>query len=130
MENWPSFLEIGPLKYGFGYAKVSIGHRSIYICSRGSEYCRKGEILILTYESDHWVAWDGQVSSSGEVELRQPVFRTWSSAISPGWIDWEINHNAGPEQMMVSEPAWQRGGSFETRNFNARPSYWGEGEKP
>ena len=122
MGVWPNFLEIGPPAYGFRYRKVSLDTDAIYICSRSSEYAQEGECLILTLENSLWVAYDGRVSSTGSVELRQPVFRTMEVAIAPGWHHWEINNNANRDQTISSATSWQvMRREFETRVFNGNP---------
>ena len=121
MASWPNFLEIGPVQYGFEYNKVSIEDRFVYICSRASEYAKPGEVLVITLQDDHWVAYDGEVST-GTVELRQPVFRSTADVITPGRHVWQINFNAGTDQIISSTTCWREGTwPFETRVISGTP---------
>lgn len=124
MEYWPPFLQIGRAEHLFAYTKISVERRCVYICSQGSEDCRQGEVLVLMFEQDHWMAFDGRVLSSGEVHVRQPVFRTKFPVIYPGWHEWEINANAGPDQQISTSPSWECCGSFETRGYAEIPRHW------
>ena len=128
MASWPNFLEIGPFQYGFKYNKVSIEDRFVHICSRASEYAKPGEVLVITLQDDHWVAYDGEVSTR-TVELRQPVFRSTAAINTPGWYVWEINVNAARDQIISSTSSWRAmGRPFETRAFSERPGFdslWG-----
>ena len=121
MASWPNFLEIGRVAYGFKYRKVSLEDRFVYICSRASEYAKPGEVLVILFADDHWVAYNGDVST-GTVELRQPVFRSTAAINTPGWHAWEINDNAGPDQIISSTSSWREmRRPFETRVFSERP---------
>ena len=121
MASWPDFLEIGPVQYGFTYRKVSLEHRFVYVCDRGSEYAKPTEVLVMTFDLDQWMAYDAEIST-GAVELRQPVFRSTADVITPGRHVWQINFNAGTDQIISSTPSWREGTwPFETRVPSGTP---------
>ena len=51
-QQMPADLTIGTKKafdnnYAFPYKKAKIGSETIYVCSKGSQWARTGEILVL-----------------------------------------------------------------------------------
>ena len=47
------------------YTKQVIGSVTIYLCDKGSQYSRPGEILLLRKEDDgSWVAWDSDLTAN------------------------------------------------------------------
>ena len=82
--------------YPFPYEKKQIGSETIYVCTKGSEWARRNEVLVLRCERGTWTAFDSAVSADGlTLQCRQPVFRCLATDITqPGWHDWQTNHVA------------------------------------
>ena len=88
----PERLTIGTKKafennYPFAYEKKEIGSETIYVCTKGSEWARTNEVLVLRCEAGIWTAFDSAVSADGlTLQCRQPVFRCLATDITqPGW---------------------------------------------
>ena len=108
----PEHLTIGTKKafennYPFPYEKTQIGSETIYVCTKGSQWARTSEVLVLRCVTDcqgtgtcpgTWTAFDSAVSADGStLQCRQPVFRCLAEDITqPGWHKWETNHAAEP----------------------------------
>ena len=77
----PEHLIIGTQKafdnnYPFPYEKKQIGAEIIYVCTKGSQWARAGEVLVLRCESETWAAYDSAKMADGTtLHCRQPVFR-------------------------------------------------------
>ena len=99
----PERLTIGTKKafknnYAFPYEKKQIGSETIYVCTKGSEWARPNEVLVLRCEREIWTAYDSDVIADGlTLQCRQPVFRCLATDITqPGWHNWQTNHAASP----------------------------------
>ena len=109
----PERLTIGTQKafennYPFPYEKKQIGSETIYVCTKGSEWARGNEVLVLRCEGETWIAFGSAVSADGlTLQCRQPVFRCLATDITqPGWHHLETNYNANPNDAVV-EFDWQ-----------------------
>ena len=80
--------------YEFNYIAEKYEGEDVYVCSKGSEWARKNEMLLLKREGNYWIAWDGVRAVGGGFCYRQPVFRTQTHAIQAGTHTWETNQNA------------------------------------
>ena len=88
--------------YAFPYEKTQIGLETIYVCTKGSQWARTSEVLVLRCETNQdgsprtWTAFDSAVSADGStLQCRQPVFRCVATDITqPGWHKWETNYAA------------------------------------
>ena len=97
--SMPDQLFIGTQKdihtsNAYVYTKQVIGSDTIYLCDKGSQYSRPGEILLLRKEDDgSWVAWDSDLTANKKTILcRQAVFRCWAPNVTkPGGYTWETN---------------------------------------
>ena len=99
----PERLTIGTKKafekdYAFPYEKKEIGSETIYVCTKGSEWARTGEVLVLRCVTGTWIAFDSAVSADGlALQCRQPVFRCLATDITPpGGYTWQTNYAASP----------------------------------
>ena len=120
-QQMPEHLTIGTQKafennYAFRYERKHIGTETIYVCDKGSDWSRTGEVLALRRESNMWTAFDSSVSADGTtVQCRQPVFRCLATDITqPGWRKWETNYAANPNDTGLSVD-WQGELWAETR---------------
>ena len=57
--KWPERFTIGTKKafeknYPFPYVKKQIGSETIYVCTKGSEWARRNEVLVLRCQSGTW----------------------------------------------------------------------------
>ena len=108
-QQMPERLTIGTRKafeknYPFPYEKTQIGSETIYVCTKGSQWARTNEVLVLRYltnqdgSSGTWTAFDSAVSANGStLQCRQPVFRCLATDITqPGWHNWQTNDIASP----------------------------------
>ena len=84
--------------YAFPYKKQQIGSETVYVCNKGSQWARLGEVLVLRCHGETWTAFDGAVSADGTtLQLRQPVFCCLADDIAqPGAHNWETNYAADP----------------------------------
>ena len=84
--------------YAFPYKKTQIGSETIYVCTKGSQWARTSEVLVLRCVNGTWTAFDSAVSANGSTrQCRQPVFRCLATDITqPGWHTWETNYDANP----------------------------------
>ena len=95
----PERLTIGTKKafeknYPFPYEKTQIGSETIYVCTKGSEWARTNEVLVLRCVTGTWTAFDSAVSADGlTLQCRQPVFR-WLALfrLKPGCHDAMMHH--------------------------------------
>ena len=77
-QQMPERLTIGTKKafeknYPFPYEKKQIGSETIYVCTKGSEWARTNEVLVLRCETGTWTAFDSAVSANGlTLRCRQP----------------------------------------------------------
>ena len=102
----PEHLTIGTKKAfekncPFPYEKKQIGSETIYVCSKGSDWARTNEVLVLRREGETWIAFDSAVSADGStLHCRQPVFRCLATDITqPGWHNWQTNYAADPNDV-------------------------------
>ena len=102
-QQMPERLTIGTRKafeknYPFAYEKKHMGSETIYVCTKGSEWARTNEVLVLRCVTGTWTAFDSAVSADGlTLQCRQPVFRCLATDITqPGWHNWQTNHAASP----------------------------------
>jgi len=116
--DMPRSFRIGPVKHAYYYyGIVSPVHGSIYMCSRGSDYKREGEILALIVDEQFCHAFDCVIEGATVVTIRQPVFRCAleNNPLTAGWHEWEQNWAASPHVDSLDSLAdWRRGGMFET----------------
>ena len=117
----PERLAIGTQKafennYPFPYEKKQIGSETIYVCTKGSEWARGNEVLVLRCESGTWTAFDSAVSANGlTLQRRQAVFCCLETDITqPGWYQWHMNVAAGVNEAGLSVD-WQGPLWAETR---------------
>ena len=117
----PEHLTVGTKKafqknYAFPYQKKQIGSETIYVCTKGSEWARRDEVLVLRCERGTWTAFDSAVSADGStLQCRQPVFRCLATDITqPGLHKWETNYVADPMGAGLSVD-WQSAVWAETR---------------
>ena len=97
----PEHITIGTKKafgnnYAFPYKKTQIGSEVIYVCTKGSQWARGSEVLVLRCSNGDWTAFDSAVSANGTtLHCRQAVFRCLATDITqPGWHCWETNYDA------------------------------------
>ena len=108
--------------YPFPYEKTQIGSETIYVCTKGSQWARTSEVLVMRCVTKQdgspgtWTAFDSAVSADGStLQCRQPVFRCLATDITqPGWHKWETNYNANPNGAGLSVD-WQGALWAETR---------------
>ena len=123
----PEHLTIGTKKafensYPFPYEKTQIGSETIYVCTKGSQWARTSEVLVLRCVTKQdgspgtWIAFDSAVSADGStLQCRQPVFRCLATDITqPGWHKWEANYAANPNDSGLAVD-WQGALWAETR---------------
>ena len=112
-QHMPERLTIGTRKafeknYPFPYVKTHIGSETIYVCTKGSEWARTNEVLVLRCVTGTWTAFDSAASADGlTLQCRQPVFRCLATGITqPGWHKLQTNHAASPNGAGLSVD-WQ-----------------------
>ena len=120
-QQMPGRLTIGTKKafqknYPLPYEKKEIGSETIYVCTKGSEWARTREVLVLRCVTGTWTAFDSAVSADGlTLQCRQPVFRCLATDITqPGWHSWEQNYAASRNDARPSVD-WQGDLWAETR---------------
>ena len=126
-QQMPEHLTIGTKKafeknYPFPYQKTQICSETIYVCTKGSEWAREGEVLVLRCVTTQdnspgtWTAFDSAVSADGlTLQCRQPVFRCLETDITqPGWHTWQTNYAANPNDNGLAVD-WQGALWAETR---------------
>ena len=93
-----------------------MGAETVYVCTKGSEWARAGEVLVPRCDMGIWTAYDGAVlADTSTLNLRQPVFQCLATDITqPGWHTWQMNEAASPDPA-VFEVDWQGSLSCETR---------------
>ena len=109
VEHMPEHLTIGTTKafeknYPFPYKKKHLGSETIYVCTKGSQWARTSEVLVLRCGTrpdgspGAWTAFDSAVSADGStLQCRQPVFLCHATDITqPGWHTWGNNYKAKP----------------------------------
>ena len=103
--------------YPFEYEKKEIGSETIYVCTKGSEWARTNEVLVLRCETGTWTAFDSDVSADGlTLHCRQPVFRCPVTDITqPGWYAWQTNYAASRNDADFFSVDWQGALWAETR---------------
>ena len=102
--------------YAFPYTKQTIDSETVYVCTKGSQWARPSEVLVLRCEHGTWTAYDSALIAGGTtLQCRQPVFRCKGVDITqPGVHTWEINYAANPSG--EGHPTeWQGGLQAETR---------------
>ena len=110
----------------FPYQKRQIGLETIYVCNKGSQWARPGEVLVLRCVTEQdgspgtWTAFDSDVSVDGStLQCRQPVFRCLATDITQeGWHKWEFNDDARPDDAGLSVN-WQGEVWAETRHVHS-----------
>ena len=80
--------------YAFPYTQQTIGGETIYVCSKGSDFARADEFLVLRYDAGIWTAWDSVIEGTETLRCRQPVFRCDEDITAPGWHTWSTNYAA------------------------------------
>ena len=120
-EQMPERFSIGTSKafqnnYAFPYEKRQIGSEIIYVCSKGSRWARRNEVLVLRCVEGTWTAFDSEISADGErLQCRQQVFRCLGTDITrPGRYKWETNYAASRTAAGLL-PDWQGALWAETR---------------
>ena len=119
--QWPQKLCIGTCKafeggYAYAYEKKELGTETIYVCTKGSEWARNEEFLVLRCEGGIWTAYDAAFGPDGvTAQCRQPVFRCVATDITqPGWHKWETNRVASSANT-VGDFEWRGALHAETR---------------
>ena len=100
----PAHITIGTAKaFARGYQYEHSYHEvlDMYVCNKGSESAREGEVLVLRS-----IAWD-TAFLGGEFRCRQPVFRSTSDIPQAGWHVWEINYAARQDNEEGMPTDWQ-----------------------
>ena len=126
-QQMPKHLTIGTRKAfennnAYLYELTEIDSEPIYVCTKGSQWARAGEFLVLRCVAKEdgspgtWTAFDSAISADGStLQCRQPVFRCLATDITqPGWHEWEINYAASPSDAGFSVD-WQGDLLAETR---------------
>ena len=120
-QQMPEHLTMGTKKafeqnYPFPYEKTQIGSETIYVCTKGSQWARTNEVLVLRCVTGTWTAFDSAVSADGlTLQCRQPVFRCLATDITqPGWYNWQTNVTADPNNAGTAVD-WQGDLWAETR---------------
>ena len=120
-EQMPKRLIIGTQEAferenAFPYERKEIGSETIYVCTKGSDWARSNEVLVLRCENGTWTAFDGGVNADGlTLQCRQPVFRCLATDITqPGWHKWQTNYTASPNDAGLAVD-WQGALWAETR---------------
>ena len=100
----------------FPYEKRQIGSETIYVCTKGSEWARAREVLVLRCETGTWTAFDSAVSADGStLQCRQAVFRCPATDITqPGRYQWQTNYAASSNAAALAVN-WQGALWAETR---------------
>ena len=88
----PEHITIGTKKafdnnYAFPYKKTQISSEVIYVCTKGIQWARGSEVLVLRCVNGTWTAFDSAVSANGStLQCRQAVFRCLATDITqPEW---------------------------------------------
>ena len=94
--------------YAFPYEKKKIGSETIYVCTKGSDWARSNEVLVLRCENGTWTAFDSALNAAGStLQCRQPVFRCIATDITkPGWYEWQTNLAADANNQAGLEVDW------------------------
>ena len=118
--SWQYQMEVN-WHHPFPYKQRQIGSEQIYVCTKGSQWARTGEVLVLRRGTDvdypgTWTAFDSDFSADGStLQCRQAVFRCLATDITqPGWHQWETNYNANPNGAGLAVD-WQGALWAETR---------------
>ena len=126
VKKWPAKIMIGTEKafknnYFYEYEKKKIGQETVYVCSKGSEWSRVNELLVLRCERSQdgtiiWTAYDSSEAQGGRTVLcRQAVFRCVGANITEAsFYTWQTNYNADKLNPGVSTN-WQGNLLAETR---------------
>ena len=97
------------------YELVAVGSSRMYVCRQPSETTFRGDLMFIVPEQsgdDIWfVAYEGR-EVDGQLEQRQPVFRTRSNFWEVGDHEWEVNEatHRGSYAMDWVEPQWRSSG--------------------
>ena len=105
----PAHISIGTRKAfqrGYQYDYALHEALGVYVCTKGSQHARQGEVLMLMRSNDLWVAFDAAIVDT-TLHVRQPVFRSESNVLEPGWHVWQINYAADPTNTEESTANWQ-----------------------
>ena len=120
-QHMPEHLTIGTAKafernYPFPYERRHIGSATIYVCTKGNEWARTHEVLVLRSVAGTCTACDSAVTADGlALQCRQPVFCCLATDITqPGWHNWQTNHVASPSGAGLAAN-WQGALWVETR---------------
>ena len=102
--------------YEYAYQKKEIISETVYVCTKGSDWARADEVLVLRRESETWTAFDSALTGNGTtLTCRQGVFRCKTSDITkPGYHEWEMNKAANSSDEVL-EDDWQGALWCETR---------------
>jgi hypothetical protein len=83
--------------YEFHYTKEEINGEVLYVCSKGSQWSRPGEFLVLRKKGAYWIAWDSSRVDDA-LQVRQPVFRSDEDITAEGWHTWQTNDKASSDE--------------------------------
>ena len=100
--------------YAYHYTKEEIDGEVVYVCSKGSQWCKPGEFLVLRKKGARWIAWDS-LPSYNTLLARQPVFRSDEDITAEGWHTWQTNYSASSDDGQASVE-WKGDLSAETRH--------------
>ena len=105
----PARISIGTRKAfqrGYQYHYALHEALGVYVCNQESQHAREDEVLVLMRSNDLWVAFDVAIVDS-TLHVRQPVFRSKSNVLEPGWHVWQINYASDPNNTEDSSANWQ-----------------------
>ena len=105
----PAHISIGTRKAferGYQYEYSRQKPLGVYVCNKGSEWAREGEMLVLRHANDEWTAWDTAVVEDA-FDCRQPVFKSTDNILEPGWHEWQIKYNANISNEKGAAVDWQ-----------------------
>ena len=85
----------------YPYHKKQVGEETRYVCTKGSQWARTSEVLVLRCVHETWTAFDSAANADGStLQRRQSVFRCLATDITqPGWHKWETNYAASPNDL-------------------------------
>ena len=105
----PGHIKIGTCRAfetGMQYDYALHEALGVYVCNKGSEKARQGEVLVLMRCNNLWVAFDATIVGT-TLNVRQPVFGSESNVLEAGWHVWQINYAADPTNTEESSADWQ-----------------------
>ena len=81
----------------FHYTKEEINGEVVYACSKGSQWSRPDEMLILRKKTRFWIAWDSS-RVDDMLQVRQPVYRSDVDITKEGLHIWQTNVMASSDE--------------------------------